>query len=119
MKFASPGEKLATRSPMVPALIVCGTCGQAQEARLEALRPGQALECCRCGALLVEHKRASLSTTTALALAALVLYVPANLYPILRMNWYGAYSQNTVWDGVVSLARSNQWAVALIVFLAS
>ncbi|HET7198305.1 MAG TPA: paraquat-inducible protein A [Burkholderiales bacterium] len=104
---------------MVTGLMVCGTCGQAQEASLQALRPGRALECCRCGALLAEHKRGSLSTTAALALAALVLYVPANLYPILRMNWYGAYTENTVWDGVVSLARSNQWVVALIVFLAS
>jgi paraquat-inducible protein A len=104
---------------MVPALIVCGTCGQAQEARPAGLRPGEALECCRCGALLVEEKRGSLSTTGALALAALILYVPANLYPILRMNWYGSYTENTVWDGVVSLARSNQWIVALIVFFAS
>ena len=104
---------------MVPALIVCGTCGQAQEARLDALRPGHALECCRCGGLLAEEKRSSLSVTTALALAALVLYVPANLYPILRMNWYGAYTENTIWDGVVSLARTNQWIVALIVLLAS
>lgn len=99
--------------------MVCGTCGQAQEASLQALRPGRALECCRCGALLAERRRGSLSTTAALALAALVLYVPANLYPILRMNWYGAYTENTVWDGVVGLARSNQWVVALIVFLAS
>jgi paraquat-inducible protein A len=35
------------------------------------------------------------------------------------MYWSGAYSESTVWDGVVSLARSNQWFVAVIVFLAS
>jgi len=61
----------------------------------------------------------SLEITAALSLAALILYVPANLYPILRMTLHGAYSESTVWDGVVSLARNDQWLVAVIVFLAS
>jgi paraquat-inducible protein A len=61
----------------------------------------------------------SLEITAALSLAALILYVPANLYPILRMTLHGVYSESTVWDGVVSLARHDQWLVAVIVFLAS
>ena len=104
---------------MVPTILACSTCGQVQEAGLGTLRPGSAFECCRCGSIIAERRRASLGTTAALALAALILYVPANLYPILRMNWYGAYTESTVWDGVVSLTKSNQWFVALIVFLAS
>ena len=35
------------------------------------------------------------------------------------MNMYGAYSENTVWDGVVSLMQYGQYFVAAIVFLAS
>jgi paraquat-inducible protein A len=35
------------------------------------------------------------------------------------MYWSGAYSESTVWDGVVSLAQANQWFVAVVVFLAS
>jgi paraquat-inducible protein A len=66
-----------------------------------------------------EGPHGSLQVTAALAVAALILYVPANIYPILRMHFYGAYSENTVWDGVVSLAQSRQYFVALIVFLAS
>jgi paraquat-inducible protein A len=66
-----------------------------------------------------ESRARSLEVTAALSLAALILYVPANLYPILRMNLHGVYSENTVWDGVLSLARSDQWLVAVIVFLAS
>jgi paraquat-inducible protein A len=66
-----------------------------------------------------EGPHGSLQVTAALAVAALILYLPANLYPILRMHFYGAYSESTVWDGVVSLAQSGQYFVALIVFLAS
>jgi paraquat-inducible protein A len=104
--------------PTVENIVACPVCGLAQ--RVEAGRAGAAFECVRCGAFLGrEPERDSLHLTGALTLAALVLYVPANLYPILRMYWSGAYSESTVWDGVVSLAHSNQWFVALIVFLAS
>jgi paraquat-inducible protein A len=84
-----------------------------------ALQPGQRAECPRCGSTVSEGPRGSLQLTAALAVAALILYVPANIYPILRMHFYGAYSESTVWDGVVSLAQSQQYFVALIVFLAS
>jgi paraquat-inducible protein A len=35
------------------------------------------------------------------------------------MYYSGAYSENTVWDGVVSLAHYNQWFVAAVVLMAS
>jgi len=55
----------------------------------------------------------------ALTLAALIFYVPANMYPIMRLTFYGAYSESNIWDGCVSLFRAGQWPVAAVVFLAS
>ncbi|HYG54054.1 MAG TPA: paraquat-inducible protein A [Burkholderiales bacterium] len=98
-------------------VIACDTCGLVQ--RLAPVAPGTAAECARCESVIVARGRGSLELTAALALAALILYVPANLYPILRMNLRGVYSESTVWDGVVSLAHANQWLVAAVVFLAS
>lgn len=98
-------------------LVACHTCGLVQ--RLAALPAGHTAACARCDMPLRERKRGGLEITAALSLAALVMYVPANVYPILRMNLYGAYSESTVWDGVVSLMRYDQWMVAAIVFLAS
>jgi paraquat-inducible protein A len=60
-----------------------------------------------------------LHLTAALSLAALILYVPANIFPILRLNMYGATSENTVWDGCVRLFTDGDYVVAVIVFLAS
>jgi paraquat-inducible protein A len=37
----------------------------------------------------------------------------------MKMYMYGGYSESTVWDGVLLLARGDQWFVAVIVFLAS
>jgi paraquat-inducible protein A len=103
----APGERI----------VACTMCGQVQQ--IQILPPGAALECCRCRAVIEQRKRHGVGVTAALALAALILYVPANIYPILTMQQYGVYSESTVWDGVVTLAHSKQWFVALIVFLAS
>jgi paraquat-inducible protein A len=95
----------------------CSTCGLVQQ--VDHLPPGRRAECRRCGATVREGPYGSLRLTAALAIAALILYIPANLYPILSMHFYGAYSESTVWDGVVSLTEHNQWFVAIVVFLAS
>jgi paraquat-inducible protein A len=57
--------------------------------------------------------------TAALCLAALLLYLPANVLPIMRMTLYGATTENTVWQGCVRLYRSGDVPVAAVVFLAS
>ena len=98
-------------------IIACRICGLVQ--RVEELRPALAAECCRCGFTITKRTVNSLGRTGALSLAALMFYVPANLYPILRMEYYGAYSESTVWDGCVRLFQSGQWFVAGVVFFAS
>src|SRR5947208_1536795 len=98
-------------------IVSCNICGVAQI--MEELRPGAVAQCCRCGSTLAKARVNSLSRTAAFSLAALIFYVPANIYPILRMEYYGAYTENTVWDGCVRLFQDGQWLVAIIVFLAS
>jgi paraquat-inducible protein A len=99
------------------AIITCNTCGLLQ--RADPLQAGAVAACYRCGAIVSRCRTGTLARTQALTLAALILYVPANIYPILRITYYGAYSESTVWDGCVNLFREGQWPVALIVFLAS
>jgi paraquat-inducible protein A len=96
---------------------VCRVCGQLQ--RAETLRPGTHAECVRCGAFLGRSPKGGLVWTAALSLAALILFVPANVYPILKMDMYGALSESTIWDGCVKLFQGEQWPIAIIVFLAS
>jgi paraquat-inducible protein A len=100
------------------SIVSCDTCGLVQA--VPPLAPGSAAECIRCGSFVAARgSTGSLEVTAALSLAALVLYVPANIYPILKMYLHGTYSESTVWDGIVKLMEHNEWAVAVIVFLAS
>jgi paraquat-inducible protein A len=100
------------------SVVSCDTCGLVQT--VPPLSAGTVAECIRCGSFVATRRSTrSLEVTAALSLAALILYVPANVYPIMKMYLYGGYSESTVWDGVVILMRNDQWFVAVIVFLAS
>ena len=103
----------------MPSVICCRICGQLQRPAWEALAPDQVLQCCRCGARFIGQGHDPSQRTVALALAALILYLPANTYPILQMEWYGVHNENTIWQGCVQLFQHGQWPVAVIVFLAS
>ena len=105
------------RGETMQTIIACKTCELVQS--IGALRPGTTAECCRCGSVIGERKAGSLGRTAAFSLAALILYAPANVYPILRMQLHGAYSESTVWDGCVSLITHGQWLVGAVVLLAS
>jgi paraquat-inducible protein A len=98
-------------------VLACEGCGLTQ--RIDELAPGMSAECIRCGSTIATQSVGGADATLALTLAALVLYIPANIYPILTMNLYGNFSENTIWDGVVSLIDHNEYFVAAIVFLAS
>ena len=99
------------------SIVACKTCGLLQ--RIGTLPAGTVAECGRCGSVVSKHPVDSLKRTAAFSFAALIFFVPANIYPILRMDFYGAYSESTVWDGCVRLYQSGQWPIAVIVFLAS
>jgi paraquat-inducible protein A len=61
----------------------------------------------------------SLNRTLALTLAALILFVPANVFPTLTVVLMGSTQTDTVFDGVVALWQAGMWPLALIVMCAS
>ena len=97
--------------------LACPVCGQVH--RVKPLAPGCVADCVRCGSRIQARNHDSLHRTAAFALAALVLYVPANLFPILRLTLYGATSDNTVFDGVRTFYNDGDLFMAVIVLLAS
>jgi paraquat-inducible protein A len=76
--------------------------------------------CCRrCGAALHQRKPDSIARTWALLIASYILYVPANVLPMMRTgSLFGAQS-DTIMSGVVYLWHSGSWHISLVVFIAS
>jgi len=75
--------------------------------------------CPRCHAPLHARKPDSLARTWALLIAAAVLYIPANVLPIMRTTSLGASQSDTILSGVAYLLHHGMWPLAAIVFVAS
>ncbi|MEM5310228.1 paraquat-inducible protein A [Paraburkholderia sp. JHI869] len=93
----------------------CHACGML--ARMPAA--AHAATCPRCGSALHMRKVASLSRTWALLVAAIVLYVPANVLPVMDTSSLFGTQKDTIMSGVVYLWVSGSWPLALLVFIAS
>lgn len=92
-------------------LALCHACGRVDLATLE--------HCPRCGARLHLRTPASLQRTIALTLAALLLYFPANLLPILKVESITGAQSNTIVGGVIQFWQTKDYPVAIIIFTAS
>ncbi len=75
--------------------------------------------CPRCAAILRHREVESIPITFALTLASLLLYIPANLYPIATLPIHYRPRSYTVLGGVIDLADAGFWDLALLVFTAS
>ena len=75
--------------------------------------------CSRCKTPLHFRKPNSLNRCTALVIAATVLYIPANLLPVMVVSGMGQSEGDTIMSGVVYLANSGDMPLAIIVFIAS
>lgn len=94
-----------------PSAQLCEGCG----ALTEALQG----RCPRCGTRLHQRKPNSIARTWALVIAATVLYLPANIYPVMTVVSLGSGAPSTILGGVQELLHAGMWPLALVVFFAS
>jgi paraquat-inducible protein A len=90
----------------------CDTCGLVSRAH-------EGAACPRCGFALHDRKPDSITRTWAFGIAALILYVPANTYPVLTVVRLGAGQTSTILGGAQELLDLGEWPLALLVFFAS
>jgi paraquat-inducible protein A len=92
-------------------IVGCHTCGSACSADLP--------RCPRCGSPLHRRKPDSLARTWAFLIAALILYVPSNVLPVMYTSMLGRGEASTILHGVVEFWKSGSWDIALLIFIAS
>ena len=77
------------------------------------------LSCSRCGQNLYLRRPDSIGRTWALLMAACILYVPANVLPVMETGSLFGAQTDTIMSGVVYLWTSGSWPLAVVVFFAS
>ncbi len=95
-------------------LMGCHTCGLV--VRAGALHK---VRCPRCGSHLHYRKPNSLTRTWALLLTAIVMYIPANLLPVMYASAFGNTQGDTIMSGVIYFLKHGDWPLALVIFVAS
>jgi paraquat-inducible protein A len=75
--------------------------------------------CRRCGEKIHAHKDVSLHRTIAFLITAIILYIPANFYPILITKQFGITQESTILGGIMHLWEAGSYPVAIIILLAS
>ena len=94
-------------------ILVCHECQQLNRP------PAGPPRCRRCGARLHGRRPNSIARTWALLLSAALLYIPANLLPIMSVHMLGRGSPATIMGGVIELIQAGMLPIALVVFVAS
>ncbi len=107
--MAHAGTPQPVLTARAAGLCGCRICGKANPARAD--------RCLRCGARL--DPAPGLQAVWAWLIAGLVVYIPANIYPMLRTLTMGRTRDSTIVGGAVELFQHGSWGVALIVIGAS
>ncbi len=77
------------------------------------------ITCRRCKQKIYHDKGYSYQQTLAYLITAMILFIPANLYPMLSTNTLGETTTNTIIGGVIVLWEHGSYPIALIILFAS
>jgi len=92
-------------------LASCHTCAK--------LSPSSLHHCPLCGSALHVRMTDSLQKTIALVITAVILYIPANVLPIMTTTQLGTPEDSTIIGGVVLLIHHGSFPIAAVIFIAS
>ena len=116
----------ASEQPPAPALgethtradqwIICEHGDSVYEAM--PLNKGEAAYCLRCAAILRRSHRLTIEQLLALSLAACVLFIFANVFPVISISMQGLHNEVTLWGSVQALAQGQITLIALVAGLA-
>lgn len=111
-------DQLTRAGPVLTAhragLVGCRSCGR--------VWPEDHGQCDRCGAQLRPPDRRGLQAVWAWLAAGMILYIPANLYPMMQtetLGGLGGNGQHTIIEGVIELVHYGSYDIAAVVFVAS
>jgi len=112
-----PAQKPFRYQPLAKGapLLACHSCGLVANGQ----RGTRHQHCARCGATLHRRHPDSIGRTWAFLLAATILYIPANLLPVMYTHSLFGQEDDTIISGVVYFWTSGSEALAVIIFVAS
>jgi len=75
--------------------------------------------CNKCKHKVQKRVKNSLQVSLALTICAILLYIPAMLYPMMEITKLGIKTQSTILEGVISFLEYENYFIAFVIFTAS
>lgn len=110
----NPGQKMTAAQH---GLMQCHACG-----RLVSLTDRDdphSLNCPRCSSAMHFRSSGSVSKTWALVITSLIFFFPANMLPIMQVDFLGIPDRSTIMDGILYFFKEGSYGIGLIIFVAS
>ncbi len=121
--IAGRGKIVSPQKPVVPAnsagitaasqgMTLCCTCHLLNQG-------GEGTHCIRCGEILRSRIHNSNSKTWALITTSALFLIPANVLPIMQVDFLGIPDRSTIMDGIIYFFNDGSYLIGLIIFSAS
>ena len=75
--------------------------------------------CTRCRHKVSKRVKNSLQVSLSLTISAVLLYIPAMIYPIMEVTKMGVQIESTILQGVISFLEMKSYFIAFVIFTAS
>lgn len=109
MTSQDPGTR---RMETHPPLLICEHCDTVYQRR--ELGCGEVARCVRCAAVLDRYHRLGPGAMFALVVTAMVVFVQANIWPIVTLGFNGQLISTTLWGMIVMMWKQNAQVVAVL-----
>jgi paraquat-inducible protein A len=101
--------------PLPQNLVACSECDMLQT--IPVLPPGGAARCPRCGHTIAVDKPDSLDRTLSLTVAAAIVFLIANVSPLMRLSAVGRQASTTILGGAQEMwLQGNEITAVLVAF---
>ncbi|WP_404546867.1 paraquat-inducible protein A [Dyella jejuensis] len=106
-----------TRMELAPkastsTLLICEHCDTVYRRRL--LHRGDVARCARCHAVLERHQRIGVNGLLALVVTVMVVFVQANVWPIITLGFNGEQIHTTLWGIIIMMWKQHSQVVAVL-----
>lgn len=101
-----------TQQASTSTLLICEHCDTVYRRR--PLRRGDVARCARCHAVLERHQRIGLDTMLALVVTVMVVFVQANVWPIITLGLNGEQIHATLWAIIIMMWKEHSQVVAVL-----
>lgn len=102
-------------------LMLCHDCRAIIPVSMDLSTDGSKIKavCPRCCAHVHMRTPDSIASTWALVLTALILSFPANILPIMKVDYLGSVEASTIMDGIIYFFKEGSYGIGIVILTAS